>query len=144
MDDHGDGGWTVTSAGRAGRVEVTLDVGPRPLRAQFTDEEFENVRSTLDDAVEAARRNEYSRIKLRDGLRAAIGHDPFTTVPHEDAQEDPGMFPVWLGIIFTLFGLGFAIRNTNIWLQIMGCAFAAVTLADVVRHGVRYLRGRRA
>jgi hypothetical protein len=122
---------------------VTLLVGTRPLAAELTDKELEKVKDVLDEAVEAARSGEYSRIKLRDALRTAIGNDPFTTAPRKSVRNEAGIVPLWLGIIFVFFGLGFAIGNDNIWLQIAGCAFAMIALADVVWHGISSLRSRR-
>jgi hypothetical protein len=142
VDDRDQNGWTVTPVGRSGRVKVTLDVGPRPLVAELTDEELMKVRSILADALEAAERNEHSRIKLRDALRAAIGRDPFSTADREGERDNQGLFPPWLGLIFILFGAGFAIRNTNVWLQIAGVVFAMITLVDVSRQGVRHMKRR--
>lgn len=142
MDDRDQSGWTATAAGRPGRVKVTLDCGPRALMAELTDDEIIKVRSALDDAAEAAGRNQYSGIKLRDALRAAIGRDPFTSTAREGARDGQGLLPAWLGLIFVIFGAGFAIRNHHILVQIARVVFAMIALVDVVRHGVRSLRRR--
>jgi hypothetical protein len=142
VDDRSEGGLTVTPVGRADRVKVTLEVGPRPLVAEVTDAQFSKIRGILADAVAAQERDDYSRIKLRDALRAAIGSDPFTQVTREDERDHQGLFPPWLGPILIVVGAGFAIEHTNILLRIAGILFALLALADVVRHGIRHWRGR--
>jgi hypothetical protein len=42
-------------------------------------------------AVAAQERADYSRIKLRDALRAAIGTDPFTQVTRENERDHQGL-----------------------------------------------------
>ncbi len=143
MDERAENGWTATPAGRSGRVTVTLDAGPRPLVAELTEAELEKVRAVLTGAVEAARRDDYSRIRLREALRAAIGRDPFTTAPRDDSRGGQPFFSPWLGVIFVFSGVGFAVRNTD-WLRLAGIVFALIALGDVVRHGVRHVRQRRA
>jgi len=130
VDDRSRAGLIVTPIGRRGRVRVTLEVGPRPLVAVLSAEQFDRIRGILADAVEAQARDNYSRIRLRDALRAAIGSDLFTQV----TREEQGLFSPWLGMFFVFVGAGFAIEHTTVWLRIAGILFAVLALTDVARH----------
>ena len=132
--------WAVTRAGRT-EVEVLLRVGPRELVGRLTREELARVTDVLDAAVAAERRNDYSRVRLGDGLRAAIGRDPFRS-PGRVAAEGEAFLPWWRALVFLVLGAGFALRHLDDWWQLFGWSVVAVALTDLVQHGLWWHRRR--
>jgi hypothetical protein len=130
--------WEVTREGRT-RVEVTLRVGPRVLVARLTRAELARVSAVLDAAVAAENSGGYSRIRLGRAMREAIGRDPLAS-PGRDQTES--FLPLWLAILYVVFGVGFAVRHLSGWLQLCGWALAAIAVADLVHRAVCRVRRR--
>jgi hypothetical protein len=129
--------WEAVPAGRAGAVRVTVPVGPRPLVARLTPDELAAARPILDEAVEAQRRNEYSRVQFAEALRVAIGRDPF----RQARGAGQGLLPVRADAGLAFIGLVFAVSSDEVWRRVTGCAVAVICLADLAVHALRRFRG---
>ena len=134
-------GWRSAPMGRA--VLVVLEAAPRPLQSVLTEDELDRLRPVLDATVEAARAGEFSRIRLRDAARDAIGRDPFSQVEPE-SDDDGGGGGRWWPALLILSGLmGVLSPDRPMWLRVIGGLVLAAGLYEVVQR-LRRLRRRRA
>ncbi|GIE31412.1 hypothetical protein Ait01nite_044570 [Actinoplanes italicus] len=131
-------GWRSAPMGRA--VLVVLEAAPRPLQSVLTEDELDRLRPVLDATVEAARAGEFSRIRLRDAARDAIGRDPFSQV--EPEKDDDGGW--WWPALLIVGGLmGVLSPDRPMWLRVIGGLVLAAGLDEVFQQ-LRRLRRRRA
>ncbi|MBO3738733.1 hypothetical protein [Actinoplanes flavus] len=130
------GHWRSAPLGRA--TLVVLEAGPRPLEAVLTADELDRLRPVLEETAAAARDGEFSRIRLRDAARAAIGRDPFSQAATEDSADR------WRPAVMFLVGL-IALLDPDhpLWIRVIGGLFLAGAVANLVRL-LRHLRRRRA
>jgi hypothetical protein len=127
--------WSVTPARAAGVHDVTLHAGPpRPLVARLTDAELAQGEGALSAVAEAVRRGEFSRVQLGRTFREAIGRDPFRQQHVADAQKER-MRSVWIDIAFLAIFVIALTGDQALWVRVMAGGFAALTVADLVRHG---------
>ena len=132
-----DEGWRSAPLGRA--VLVVLEAGPRPLEAVLTPAELDRLRPVLDAAGVAARDGGFSRIRLRDAARDAIGRDPFRQAASDDDEESGPWWP----IMMIFFGLTGALSpDRPLWQRIVAGLFLAGGLVESVQR-LRRLRRRR-
>jgi hypothetical protein len=131
-------GWRSAPMGRA--VLVVLEAAPRPLQAVLTRDELDRLRPVLDATAGAARAGEFSRVRLRDAARDAIGRDPFSQV---DSDEDDGGGR-WWPVLMIVGGLtGVLSPGRPLWLRVIGGLLLAAGVWEVAQR-LRGLRRRRA
>jgi hypothetical protein len=131
-------GWRSAPMGRA--VLVVLEAAPRPLQSVLTADELDRLRPVLDATVEAARAGEFSRIRLRDAARDAIGRDPFSQV---EPEKDDGGGRWWPALLIVGGLMGVLSPDRPMWLRVIGGLVLAAGLYEVFQQ-LRSLRRRRA
>lgn len=129
-------GWRSAPLGRA--VLVVVDAGPRPLEAVLTPAELDRLRPVLDATAVAARDGGFSRIRLRDAARDAIGRDPF----HQTGPDDDGVG--WWPALMIFFGL-FGVLDTDrpLWVRLLAGVLLVYAGTQLFQQ-FRRLRRRRA
>jgi hypothetical protein len=131
-------GWRSAAMGRA--VLVVLEAAPRPLQGVLTQAELDRLRPVLDATVEAAREGEFSRVRLRDAAREAIGRDPFSQASTDD-DDDGGRW--WPALVIVGGLMGVLSPDRPMWLRVVSGLFLAFGAYEVVQR-LRRLRRRRA
>ncbi|MEU4623694.1 hypothetical protein AB0G04_27460 [Actinoplanes sp. NPDC023801] len=130
-------GWRSAPMGRA--VLVVIEAAPRPLQGVLTQAELDRLRPVLDATVDAAREGEFSRIRLRDAARDAIGRDPFRQAESEDDDGDR-----WWPSLMILGGLMACLSpDRPLWLRVVGGLVLVAGLFEVIQL-LRRTRRRRA
>jgi hypothetical protein len=130
-------GWRSAPMGRA--FLIVLEAAPRPLLSVLTEDELDRLRPVLDATVEAARAGEFSRIRLRDAARDAIGRDPFSQV--EPETDEGGRW--WPALLIVSGLVGVLSPDRPMWLRMIGGLVLAAGLYEVLQR-LRRLRRRRA
>jgi hypothetical protein len=132
-------GWRSAPMGRA--VLVVLEAAPRPLQAVLTRDELDRLRPVLDATAEAARAGEFSRVRLRDAAREAIGRDPFSQASSGDDDDDGGRW--WPALMIVGGLMGTLSPERPMWLRVIGGLFLAFGVYEVIQR-FRRMRRRRA
>ncbi|GAA0477515.1 hypothetical protein Ade02nite_68500 [Paractinoplanes deccanensis] len=129
--------WTVVP--RRGGVEVTLTAGPpHPLVARLTAAELSAAEQAMAGVAESVRRGEFSRPRLGQAFRDAIGRDPF----RRRKTVEPG--PLWPGLAGTVVGFSFASHHSEVlWLRLAGYGVGLAALGDLAAQVWRRIARRR-
>ncbi|MDI6100061.1 hypothetical protein QLQ12_15775 [Actinoplanes sp. NEAU-A12] len=132
-----DDGWRSAPLGRA--VLVVLDAGPRPLEAVLTPAELDRLRPVLDAAGASARDGEFSRIRLRDAARDAIGRDPFRQAATDDDEDGRWWWPA---LMIGAGLMGVLTEDRPLWQRVIGGLLLALGAVELIRKVRRLLRRR--